>query len=695
MAYRVACSARSTANRRRFHERRLAEQGQRQTAGESDRDLGLRAILDQELSLLPERNRAVVILCDLEGLTYEQAAQALGWPMGTVKSRLARGDRLRSRLIRRGVAPALAIVAGLWSRDAAGARVSTVLLQSTVDLAMSDGLGPFKAIAISSGVFKLTEGAMMSILMTKAKLSLAVMAIGSCLVATAAFFASPGLGAAAQESRDAGSLAGGEGKPVTDHALTSKPRAPWETVVRIRVQAEGAVRFGSGTVIQSSPEESLILTCAHTFRPDGELAPPPDRFPWKIMVDLFDGKLQGEHPAHVKFDVTTEGKLVDHDLSRDVGLIRIRPGRTLPASRVVPKRWQPRLRHEDADHGLLAKATTDGLAHDRHQSRLRGLADNTSYEAIECKTAPKQGRTGGGLFTTDGYLAGVCNYAEPRGDAGLYASPRSIYVLLDRNGLASLHGDRSTESAPADADEPVFDDEPPAGPPGQPGTLEELKDKLARAKVQNEALSAEVLQLRRQLSFYHDALQVSVDARAARSVEGKEKPIGAKLPPSAPPQPVHPSPAASSPGSAAGAQREPFLRSGGLIFAASPTGNKLVAHDPITRKEQAVLLNATRENPLEVRFKGDEEVVGLDLKGTRITRTAAYDHRAGAWIPLDLSEPVGGELKARMTGDSTIIYDAGRHHYTYSIQAGKWDHFDLGTITDTLGEGAGTAKPAQ
>ena len=53
--------------------------------------------------------------------------------------------------------------------------------------------------------------------------------------------------------------------------------------------------------------------------------------------------------------------------------------------------------------------------------------------------APKQGRSGGGLFTTDGYIAGVCNFAEPRGNHGLYATPRSIYSLLDRNNLMALY----------------------------------------------------------------------------------------------------------------------------------------------------------------------------------------------------------------------------------------------------------------
>jgi hypothetical protein len=158
------------------------------------------------------------------------------------------------------------------------------------------------------------------------------------------------------------------------------------------------------------------------------------------MIDLFDGNLQGTNPAKVHFLETVEGKAVDYDLTRDVGLIRIRPGRRLPASRVVPAHWQPQ-----AHMLVLAVGCPEG--HDAtawstviKRPRIRNfLSGNPSYEAVECDVAPKQGRSGGGLFTTDGYLAGVCNFAEPQGDHGLYATPRSIYSLLDRNALMALY----------------------------------------------------------------------------------------------------------------------------------------------------------------------------------------------------------------------------------------------------------------
>lgn len=44
----------------------------------------------QAVATLPENYREIVILCDLEEMSYEEAALALGCPVGTVRSRLHR-----------------------------------------------------------------------------------------------------------------------------------------------------------------------------------------------------------------------------------------------------------------------------------------------------------------------------------------------------------------------------------------------------------------------------------------------------------------------------------------------------------------------------------------------------------------------------------------------------------------------------
>jgi RNA polymerase sigma-70 factor (ECF subfamily) len=48
----------------------------------------------QALQSLPEDFRTVVILCDIEGLTYDEIAEFLNCPIGTVRSRLHRGRKM-------------------------------------------------------------------------------------------------------------------------------------------------------------------------------------------------------------------------------------------------------------------------------------------------------------------------------------------------------------------------------------------------------------------------------------------------------------------------------------------------------------------------------------------------------------------------------------------------------------------------
>ena len=96
--------ARSANVRRQRHERIAAVSATTIRSNETFDDL--RDVLHQEVSRLPEKYRAAVVLCLMEGMSPEQAAQQLAWPVGTVHSRLARGRaRLRHRLRHRGLAP--------------------------------------------------------------------------------------------------------------------------------------------------------------------------------------------------------------------------------------------------------------------------------------------------------------------------------------------------------------------------------------------------------------------------------------------------------------------------------------------------------------------------------------------------------------------------------------------------------------
>jgi RNA polymerase sigma-70 factor (ECF subfamily) len=57
--------------------------------------------VERALASLPEEQRAAIVLVDVNGLTNQEAAEALGWPLGTVNSRVYRGrTELRSALRR-------------------------------------------------------------------------------------------------------------------------------------------------------------------------------------------------------------------------------------------------------------------------------------------------------------------------------------------------------------------------------------------------------------------------------------------------------------------------------------------------------------------------------------------------------------------------------------------------------------------
>jgi len=64
-----------------------------QVWSETHLDPDLQAALDE----LPPEFRAAVVLCDVEGLSYEEIGATLGVKLGTVRSRIHRGDRLCAR----------------------------------------------------------------------------------------------------------------------------------------------------------------------------------------------------------------------------------------------------------------------------------------------------------------------------------------------------------------------------------------------------------------------------------------------------------------------------------------------------------------------------------------------------------------------------------------------------------------------
>lgn len=62
-------------------------------------DRVLREDLERAVDALPEAYRLVVVMADLQNLSYQEIADSLGVPVGTVRSRLARGRSILQRAL--------------------------------------------------------------------------------------------------------------------------------------------------------------------------------------------------------------------------------------------------------------------------------------------------------------------------------------------------------------------------------------------------------------------------------------------------------------------------------------------------------------------------------------------------------------------------------------------------------------------
>ena len=175
VARRIAMRLRLTTERKKARERAwtnpetfAVEYADRVASDE------LRSVIDHEIDHLAESNRLPVVLCCLEGLSHEEASQRLRWPLGTVKSRLARGrKRLQERLLRRGFAPSVAIGAGagLLAAGEASAAVPPALLDATTKAAAAIAAGSSISGVVPASLAALAQTEVSAMLATKLKLA--------------------------------------------------------------------------------------------------------------------------------------------------------------------------------------------------------------------------------------------------------------------------------------------------------------------------------------------------------------------------------------------------------------------------------------------------------------------------------------------------------------------------------------------
>jgi RNA polymerase sigma factor (sigma-70 family) len=215
VAYQTAIRARATRARRRMREGQVTAMPEPEAVSQVQRD-DLIEWLDLEISRLPETYRIPIVLCELEGKTHREAAEQLGWQIGTVSGRLSRARSiLAMRLTRRGASLSAGSLAVLLAQESATASVPINLIGSTAQAAslFAPG-GAVTAGVVSAGVAALTREVMQSMLRYKMKVVTAMV-----LVIALAGGAIGGLG-----FRGVQATASQEPKP-TDSAEKSGPAA--------------------------------------------------------------------------------------------------------------------------------------------------------------------------------------------------------------------------------------------------------------------------------------------------------------------------------------------------------------------------------------------------------------------------------------------------------------------------------------
>lgn len=136
----------------------------------------LAPVLHEELNKLPDKYRAPLVLCYLEGKTYSEGAQQLGCPLGTLSIRLKRGrDLLRKRLAGRGLILTAGGMATALSEQAATAATTAGLVVSTLTAGLQVAGGSALVEVVSPRTAALTESVLQTMSISKLKLATAAL----------------------------------------------------------------------------------------------------------------------------------------------------------------------------------------------------------------------------------------------------------------------------------------------------------------------------------------------------------------------------------------------------------------------------------------------------------------------------------------------------------------------------------------
>jgi thiol-disulfide isomerase/thioredoxin len=209
----------------------------------------------------------------------------------------------------------------------------------------------------------------------------------------------------------------------TMHTGTPTPannyeRQAMDATVKIKVEDPEGISYATGTVVHSHGSECLVVTCGHVFR---------------------DSKGTGEITGLYGF-AKDQSKIADGELiffdadARDIALLVLKTeGDSIPAVEIASR---------DANVRIGQTAFSIGCDHGENPTiRHTKIKNRAAYDGAikyDIYGRPVDGRSGGGLFSADGKLIGVCNAAVVDVDEGIYTALDTIHWQLQHTNLAHL-----------------------------------------------------------------------------------------------------------------------------------------------------------------------------------------------------------------------------------------------------------------
>jgi thiol-disulfide isomerase/thioredoxin len=185
---------------------------------------------------------------------------------------------------------------------------------------------------------------------------------------------------------------------------------------RLKIEDASGSSYGTGTIIDVRGDQALILTCGHIFR--------DSQGKGEISVDLFVSGAQAKLP----------GRLVVYNEGRDIGLVSVKPGIPVTAARIAPEGYRA-----NSGDPVVTVGCDHGQDPTAIESQVIAVDKFGGPSNVQVAGQPVQGRSGGGLFTPDGMVIGVCNAADPTDNAGLYAAATVVHQELDAARLTSVY----------------------------------------------------------------------------------------------------------------------------------------------------------------------------------------------------------------------------------------------------------------